>query len=121
MKASESLDVELVRYASFIKGYELPATISDMQDDLTKVIGYRQRVGEVLNDQILRGAKKREEGLGFLKSKEDETETSRKAKLNSFCADEEHQKIALQNLVSNLGAIKMLLFSAIKTQREESV
>ncbi len=113
------LEIELQRMASFVKDFKLPDSTSEMEDDLTQAIGYRQRMGEVLNDAELVYAKKFEQSLADLNALEDETETTRKAKLGSWTAGEKHRVQTVRNLYANLKSIQMLLFSAIKTRRTE--
>ena len=113
------LEIELLKIASFIKEFEIPDSIPAMEDALTLAIGYRQRTGEVLNDAELIYAKKREECLAKLSTMDEETEILRKTKLDAWTADEKHQVQQVKNLNSNLKSIQMLLFSAIKSLREE--
>ncbi len=82
-------------------------------------IGYQQRVGELCNDAELIYTRKMEQELAGLREADEETETTRKAKLNSRTAEEKHDVIFMKNLYSNLKSLRMMLHSAIKTRREE--
>ena len=113
------LEIELLRIASFVKEFAIPGSIPQMEDLLTLSIGYKQRIGEVLNDAELVYAKKKEQCLASLGELEDETETLRKAKLEAWTATEKHQIGTVKNLSSNLKTIQMTLMQAIKTRRDE--
>ena len=113
------LEIELLKIASFIKDFSIPDSIPEMENALTVSIGYKQRIGEVLNDAELVYAKRKETCLASLGEMEDETETLRKAKLEAWTSTEKHQIGVLKNLSSNLKAVQMTLWQAIKTRRDE--
>ena len=109
---------ELVTIANFIKNTVVEDSIGSMETNLSLTIGFSQRVGELLSDAEFNLAKKREQCLNDLLSNEDETETQRKAKLDSWVAEEKRTFQNLKMIFSNLKALRFVLMQAIKTRRD---
>jgi hypothetical protein len=114
-----TLQEELIEIADFIKDKTASTTIPEMEKDLELAIGYAYRVGELLNEAEFAYTRKREESLTRLRDMDEETETSRKTKLDSWVADEKRIWQNLRNMKSNLRALQMSLMQRIKTHREE--
>lgn len=95
------------------------SNIASMEDALAHAIGYSQRIGTLVNDAEYNYSVKMSESLSRLQSMEDETETTRKAKLNSWTASDKKLLQDLKVIKSNLKTIQMFLMQAIKTRREE--
>ena len=109
---------ELLEIAQFIKDFERSDSIGEMERQRDRAIGYAQRIGELLDQAehdytIFYGEK-----LDELSSSEDETETTRKAKLNMWTADKLLIVKKLRTLKHNLRTITMACMQSIKTKRE---
>lgn len=93
--------------------------IPAMERDLHYAISYEQRVGEALNQAVmdykLFYAAKLEE-LGRM---EDETETTRKAKLEAWTSEKKRTVDDLKQIKGSLKSIRMALHTSIKNRREE--
>jgi hypothetical protein len=109
---------EMTQFVDAYKDYTGDA-IPDMQVMLRVAIAYGQRTGELLNVAERVYALKFSESLNKLRDAEEETETTRRAKLEAWCADEKFTVRTLKNLYATLKQIRMSLFQAIKTRREE--
>jgi hypothetical protein len=109
---------EITQFVDAYKSYTGDA-IPDMEIMLRVAIGYGQRVGEMLNVAQRVYSLKYAESLNKLRDSEDETETTRKAKLESWCADERFTVGTLKNLYATLKQIRMSLFQSIRNKREE--
>jgi len=90
-----------------------------MEESLSIAIGYGQRIGELLNEAVHHYERRRASLINELERHEDETETTRKAKLDGWLADDKKLVSDLKNLQTHLKALRMSLFQAIKTRREE--
>jgi hypothetical protein len=111
---------ELLEIADFIKDQNAAGSIPEMEQDLETAIGYAYRVGELLNDAEFAYTKKRESLLAELRVyADDETETTRKSKLDAGVAEEKRVWQNLRNMKSNLRALQMSLMQRIRTHREE--
>lgn len=113
------LMTEYDRIRSFIDEQHIVDAIPKMENQLEKTIGYSQRVGELINlaehDYRLDYA----ERLSELKDLEEETETTRRAKLEAWTAAKKKTWQDLRTLYATLRSIKMSLAQAIKTRRSE--
>lgn len=93
--------------------------IPEMQANLDAAIGYGARIGELLNEAERAYSLKKADCLNRLRNVDDETETTRKVKLEAWVADEKKLYKDLVNIKTHLKAREMSLFQAIKTRREE--
>lgn len=110
---------ELLEIAQFIKDTKPSDVISEMEENLYKSAGYSQRIGELLNVAEHSFSVNKMKNLEKLESMDDETETTRKAKLDSWSAEDKKLVSDLKNLKTNLRTIQMSLMQSIKTRREE--
>ena len=78
---------ELETIEKFIKETEVSDHIAAMEENIALAVGFTQRVGSLLNDAECDYAKVKMTYLEQLASKEEETETTRKAKLEAWTAD----------------------------------
>jgi len=90
-----------------------------MEANLSLAVGYSQRVGEMVNDAEFAYRVEFEKHLNRLSASDDETETTRKAKLESWTAEHKRVWQNLRVMNSSLKAIRMSLMQAIRTRREE--
>ena len=104
---------------TFVEGFQIPDNIPEMEDMLSRSIGWSQWLGGIVNACESNYAKLYEKCLGDLSGLEDETETTRKAKLNSWTADKKRELQDFKLLYGNLKSIRMALMQGIKTRREE--
>ena len=112
---------EISDIRGFIDGFHLGDTIPHMEQDLTLCIGYEQRIGELTNQAKTDYKTKYLESLKSLSNLDDETETTRKAKLEAWTAPEEQVWQDFKLLGRSLKAIRMSLWQGIKTRREEPI
>jgi len=110
---------ELQTIAQFITETKPSESIDEMNENLFLAVGFSQRVGALMNEAEYTYAVNREKNLADLNSKQDETETTRKAKLESWSAKDKKLISDLKNLKNNLRSIQMALMMSIKTEREE--
>lgn len=110
---------ELLDIVQFIKDFRLGDSIKEMEEDLQKAIGYSQRVGELQNEAEFVYHRKYAEQLNKLGMAEDETETTRKVKLESWTAEAKLVWQNLKTMTNSLKAVRMSLMQAIRTRREE--
>ena len=110
---------ELETIEKFIKETEVSDHIAAMEENIALAVGFTQRVGSLLNDAECDYAKVKMTYLEQLASKEEETETTRKAKLEAWTADAKRNISNLKLIKTNLRTIQMMLMQAIKTRREE--
>lgn len=110
---------ELLQIALFIKETKPSDLIGEMEENLFKATGYAQRIGELLNTAEYSYSVNKMKNLEKLESMEEETETTRKAKLDSWSAEDKKLVSDLKNLKTNLRTIQMSLMQSIKTRREE--
>ncbi len=110
---------ELLEIATFIQETKPSEFIGAMEESLYKAVGYSQRIGSLLNEAEESYSVNRMKHLEKLETMEEETETTRKAKLDSWCASDKKLVADLKNLKTNLRTIQMSLMQSIKTRREE--
>ena len=110
---------EILTIAEFVRTSNVSDSIADMEQSLNRAIGYGQRVGEMLNEAQAALAKKRAGFIAELERQEDETETTRKAKLEGAVCEDQKLVADLKNLKTHLREKKMMFMQAIKTRREE--
>jgi hypothetical protein len=110
-------EIETIR--NFVLNFKLSDAIPEMEDELETAIGYSQRVGEMISQAEYDYRTAFADALIKLQVMEEETETTRKAKLESWTAEKKMSWQILKNLNTNLKAVKMSLMQAIKTRREE--
>ena len=110
---------ELETIVKFIKETEVSDHIAEMEQNIAFAVGFTQRVGSLLNDAECDYAKMKMTYLEQLASKEEETETTRKAKLEAWTADAKRNISNLKLMKTNLRTIQMMLMQAIKTRRDE--
>ena len=91
---------------------EVPA----MEEDLQYSIAYQQAIGELLNQVVMEYKLFYADKLGDL---QDETETTRKAKLEAWTAEKKRDVDDLKLAKISLRGIQMALLQAIKTRRTE--
>lgn len=103
----------------FVESFEIPDNIGLMEEMLSKSIGYSQWLGGMVNACEGDYHKLYAESLDKLSRLDDETETTRKAKLNSWTADKKRDLQDLKLLFGNLKSIRMALMQGIKTRRTE--
>jgi hypothetical protein len=94
-------------------------SLPEMETQLRQAIGFGQRVGEMLNIAERGYRLKFAQSLNNLMDGDGETETTRRAKLESYTAEERYVWQNLKVLSNTLKQVKMGLFQAIKTRREE--
>ena len=111
---------EIDNFVTAYKRGDYSDTIPSLEEGQRLAIGYGQRIGELCADATKAHTLRYAESLERLSTFEDgETETTRKAKLAAWCADEKHALDQLKNLYVTLKSIRMGLSQAIKTRREE--
>lgn len=110
---------EMVSIAEFIKSTHPSDSIFEMEENLGISIGYAQRIGELVNEAEYNYSVKKSEAMNKLLTIEEETETTRKTKLDAWVASDKKLWQDLKNLQRNLKSIQMSLMQAIKTRREE--
>lgn len=112
---------EINEVLGFIEMYRITSedAIPAMEVQLRLAIGYGQRVGELSIEAEKTYRLKFAKCLEDLGQMEEETETTRKAKLEAWTADEKAAAQHLKNIYSTLKQIRMSLFQAIKTRRTE--
>lgn len=110
---------EITEISKFIRDIAIVDSIPEMEGRLDVAIGYSQRIGELLNEAELNYSVKKAECLNKLRDMEDETETTRKTKLDSWVAEERKLWKDLKNMQTHLRQRIMSLMQAIKTRREE--
>ena len=112
------MENELITIANFIKETVVEDSIGSMEINLSMTIGFSQRVGELVNEAEFNYVKKREQVLSDLLNLNDETETIRKTKLDSWVAEEKKLWQDLKMISGNLKALRFVLMQAIKTRRD---
>lgn len=110
---------ELLKIAQFVRETKITDAIPELESDLNLSIGYGQRIGEMVNRAEFAYSMKKAESLNKLNSMEDETEITRRAKLDSWLAEERKIYMDLRNIQTHLKALRMSLMQAIKTRRLE--
>ena len=110
---------EVVKIAQYVRETAISDTIPALESDLNLSIGFGQRIGELLNEAEHNYFTKRASKLNELRAMEDETETIRKTKLDAWVADDKKLYQDLKNIQTHLKALRMMLFSAIKSRRQE--
>ena len=110
---------EIEQIRSFIDSFDLGDQIPAMEQDLKKAIGYQQRIGELLNAADYNFKVNYAGQLDKLLTMEEETETTRKAKLEAWTALDKRTVDDLKTIKSSLRTIIMSLMQSIKTRREE--
>ena len=115
-----NIEQEIKEISDFVHNVQTVDAIPEMQGQLNSAIGYSQRIGELLNEAERAYSIKKANCINDLSTMEDEeTETTRKAKLEEWTADEKKLWKDLKNIQTHLRQRIMSLFSAIKTRREE--
>jgi hypothetical protein len=104
---------------TFVESFSIPDNIQLMEEMISKSIGYSQWLGGRVNAAELDYANYYAECLDKLSRLEDETETTRKARLNSWTADKKRTLQDLKLLFGNLKSIRMALMQGVKTRRSE--
>lgn len=104
---------------TFVESFDIPDNIQLMEEMLSKSIGYSQWLGGIVNACEAEYHKLYAESLDKLSRLDEETETTRRAKLNSWTADKKRDLQDLKLLYGNLKSIRMALMQGIKTRREE--
>ena len=115
----EKLTEEIEEISDFVRETSIVDSIPEMETQLDMAIGYSQRVGELLNEAERAYSLKKADSLNKLRDMEDETETTRKAKLEAWVAEEKKLYKDLKNIQTHLKQRTMSLFQAIRTRREE--
>jgi phage-related protein len=110
---------EIKEITYFVHEAKTVSEIPEMQRQLDLAIGYSQRIGELLNEAERAYSIKKANCLNDLRNLEEETETTRKVKLESWVAEEKKLWRDLKNIQTHLRQRIMSLFQAIKTRREE--
>jgi hypothetical protein len=112
---------EMNEMLAFVEEFRTTATsdIPAMEIQLRLAIGYGQRVGELLIESEKAYRLKFAKCLNDLGMMEEETETTRKAKLEAWTAEDKATMQLFKNLYATLKQIRMSLFQAIRTRREE--
>ena len=110
---------ELLKVADFIYKTKPSEHIIEMNEKLYKAVGYSQWVGARMNEAEYNYAVNREQNLAKLADMENETETTRKSKLDSWSAADKKLVQDLKNIKNNLRAIQMSLMQSIRSRREE--
>lgn len=109
---------ELDEIREFIKASHISDSIAEMEVELETAITWESRVGFLCNEAESVFEKKYAEHLTRLEGIE-ETETTRKAKLAGWLADEKKSVADLKVMKHALKQIVMSLLQAIKTRRDE--
>jgi len=110
---------ELEKIKVFVWNSKISDSILEMEETLNLCIGYGARIGELANESERIYSLKFAEALNKLRDCDDETETTRKAKLQAWTAEDREAWLNLKNLKTHLRARQMSLMQAIKTRREE--
>jgi methylthioribose-1-phosphate isomerase len=116
-----NIEEEIKEIYEFVRDVSSTEAIPAMQLQLDTAIGYGARIGELLNEAERAYSIKKAECLNKLRDMDDETETTRKTKLEAWVADEKKLYKDLRNIQTHLKAREMSLFQSIKTRREERV
>lgn len=113
------MDKELLEIAAFIQQESAIDSLPEMEHSLERAIGYGYRVGELVN--LAEEDYHRFKGtlINEIRAMEDETETTRKALLDSRLAEKKKLLQDVKNIATHLKAKRMLLHTAIKTRRGE--
>jgi hypothetical protein len=93
--------------------------IPELEMQLRLAIGYGQRVGELLNEAERAYRLKCAESLNRLQGDDEETETTRRAKLEAWTSEEKYVWANLRTMFGTLKSIRMSLFQQVKTRRDE--
>lgn len=109
--------IDIIR--EFVETFTISEFIPEMEQGIQKSIAYSQFVGTRQNEIEAVYHIEFEGALDRLSRAEDETETTRRAKLNSWTAPRRRELQDLKLLNGNLRAIRMSLMLCIKTRREE--
>lgn len=112
---------ELEEIRAFISEPHIDDSIGQMEEQLEKAIGYSQRVGELANAAEHRYEKAHASFISRLEELTDETETTRKAKLMGWLADNKKELNDLKVMRNSLKQTMMSLMQAIRTRREEPI
>ena len=110
---------ELEEIKEFIQADKALDSIPTMEQELQAAIGYGQRVGEMLNQAEYDYQEAFAVSLEKLSNAEDETETTRKAKLQNWTKDHKKAVQDLKLMKDSLRSVRMALMQATKTRREE--
>lgn len=109
----------IVEITEFVESFSTPEHIPEMEHMRDKSIGYSQWLGSRINACEADYHKFYAEKLHSLKGMEDETETTREAKLKAWTADKNNNLKDLKLLYAHLKAVRMALMQSIKTRRDE--
>lgn len=112
---------ELEEIRAFISEPHIDDSIGQMEEQLERCIGYSQRIGELANASEHRYEKAHAECIEKLEALADETETTRKAKLMGWLADNKKELSDLKVMRNSLKQTMMSLMQAIKTRRDEPI
>lgn len=110
---------ELEFIQDYLKTIRLTADIGALEQNLEHVLGYAQRVGELLNEAEQTYTLARGQALKQFLDREDLTETIRKQLLESAVAEQRKNLADLKLLNHTLRGWQMAVLQAIKTRREE--
>jgi hypothetical protein len=110
---------EIEAIVKFIEDFEITEHIPEMEENLTLAIGFSQRIGTLVNTAEYNYTVKKAKALEKLLTMDEETETTRKAKLENDVAEERRTLQDLKVMARSLKSIIMSLMQAIKTRREE--
>jgi hypothetical protein len=110
---------EIEEISDFVHKKAIVDSPAEMETQLDLAIGYSQRIGELLNEAERAYSIKKADSLNKLRDSEDETETTRKAKLDAWVAEDKKLWKDLKNIQTHLKQRIMSLFQAIKTRRGE--
>jgi hypothetical protein len=110
---------EIKEISDFVRDGVIVDSVPDMERNLDLAIGYSQRIGELLNEAERAYSLKKADKLNLLRDMEEETETTRKSKLEAWVANENKLWKDLKNIHTHIGKRIMSLMQAIKTRREE--
>ena len=115
-----NIQQEIQEISDFVRDTKTVDSISEMENQLSLAIGFSQRIGELLNEAERAYSIKKANCINDLSKLEDEeTETTRKAKLDAWTAEEKKLWKDLKNIQIHLKQRIMSLFQAIRTRREE--
>ena len=114
-----NISEEIKEISDFVHDVTSAEAIPAMQLQLDSAIGYSQRIGELINEAELAYSVKKADCLNKLRDMDEETETSRKTKLDAWTAEERKLYKDLKNIQTHLKQRIMSLFQAIKTRRDE--
>lgn len=113
------MDKELIEIAEFVRTAQIPEHGGEMNEMLTKTIGYSFRITELLNFAEHSLSSHHGAAINRFENDDSETETTRKAKLDAELADDTKLVKDLKNIRTHLKMLSMQLFQSIKTAREE--